>query len=97
MTKKYEDIDFDLMIKQSMMRQKSTKVEDVYVTDAAIVAYFRNILKYDIEKIKDTIFPMKFDAKHQYINDCWYVIDGFKVLVKDGLIVYVDVNAPEDF
>jgi len=79
-----------------LKKRKRTKVNDVYVTDSAIVAYFEKVCNYDMQKIRETIIPTKLNTEDDYLIDGWYDFGDFEVLVKKGRVIDVSVEYEEN-
>ena len=79
-----------------LKKRKRTNVNDIYVTDNAIVAYFEKVCNYDIQKIRETIIPIKLNPEDEHLIDGWYDIGDFEVLVKKGRVIDVNVEYEEE-
>lgn len=79
-----------------LKKRKRTKVNDVYVLDNAIVAYFEKVCNYDIQKIRETIIPTVLNPNDEYLVDGWYDVGDFEVLIKKGRVIDVDVEYEEN-
>lgn len=79
-----------------LKKRKRTKINDIHVTDSAVVAYFEKVCNYDMQKIREAIIPVKLNPDDEYLIDGWYDVGDFEVQVKKGRVVNVDVEYEED-
>lgn len=79
-----------------LKKRKRTKVNDICVTDNAVVAYFEKVCDYDMQNIRETIIPTKLNPEDDYLVDGWYDVGDFEVLVKKGRVIDVAVEYEED-
>lgn len=71
-------------------RIESMKINDIEVTDHAIVRYFERVLGYDIDQLKANIIPEDQRGAVIQLKSCKYPIgEGNKAVIKDCVIVSI--------
>ena len=77
-------------------KKKLSQINNIWVTDGAIISYLEKVCDFNIQKIKETILPVKLNTEDEYVVDGWYDMGDFEIHVKKGHVVKVDVEYEED-
>ena len=82
----------------SLRRRKKRlqKVQNLSITDGAIISYLEKVCDFDIQKIRESILPIQPQADGDYIEDGWYDMGDFEIQIKKGRVVKVDVEYDEN-
>ena len=82
----------------SLRRRKKRlqKVQNLSITDGAIISYLEKVCDFDIQKIRESILPIQPQADGDYIEDGWYDMGDFEIYIKKGRVSKVDVEYEEN-